>query len=71
MNHVLLSWLAVAVLMGDCFTAEETVISTKTNKKVKFFYLGKDNDWRKLLDKSTVLKIEEKFKSEMIELNYI
>ena len=50
---------------------EETVISTKTNKKVKFFYLGKDNDWRKLLDKSTVLKIEEKFKSEMIELNYI
>ena len=50
---------------------EETVISTKTNKKVKFFYLGKDNDWRKLLDKSTVLKIEEKFKKEMIELNYI
>ena len=50
---------------------EESVISAKTNKKVKFFYLGKDNDWRKLLDKSTVLKIEEKFKKEMNELNYI
>ena len=50
---------------------EETVISTKTNKKVKFFNLGKDNDWRRLLDKSTILKIEEKFKKEMNELNYI
>ena len=50
---------------------EESVISTKTSKKVKFFNLGKDNDWRKLLDKSMVLKIEEKFKKEMNELNYI
>ena len=39
---------------------EESIISTKTNKKVKFFNLGKDNDWRRLLDKSTILKIEEK-----------
>ncbi|SVC83791.1 uncharacterized protein METZ01_LOCUS336645, partial [marine metagenome] len=50
---------------------EESVISTKTNKKVKFFNLGKDNDWRRLLDKSTILRIEEKFKKEMNELNYI
>ena len=50
---------------------EESIISTKTNKKVKFFNLGKDNDWRRLLDKSTILKIEEKFKKEMNELNYI
>ena len=50
---------------------EESIISTKTNKKVKFFNLGKDNDWRRLLDKSTILKVEEKFKKEMNELNYI
>jgi hypothetical protein len=50
---------------------EESITSTKTNKKVKFFNLGKDNDWRRLLDKSTILKIEEKFKKEMNELNYI
>ena len=50
---------------------EESIISTKTNKKVKFFNLGKDNDWRRLLDKSTILKVEKKFKKEMNELNYI
>ena len=50
---------------------EESVISNKKNKKIKFFYLGKDNNWRKLLDKSIILRIEEKFKKEMIELNYI
>jgi hypothetical protein len=50
---------------------EESIISTKTNKKVKFFNLGKDNDWRRLLGKSTILRIEEKFKKEMNELNYI
>ena len=41
------------------------------HKKLKFFYLGKDNDWRRLLDKSTILKVEKKFKKEMNELNYI
>ncbi len=50
---------------------EESITSTKTNKKVKFFNLGKDNDWRRLLDKSTILKVEKKFKKEMNELNYI
>ena len=50
---------------------EESIISSKTNKKVKFFNLGKDNDWRRLLDKSTILKVEKKFKKEMNELNYI
>ena len=50
---------------------EESIISTKTNKKVKFFNLGKDNDWRRLLDKSTISKVEKKFKKEMNELNYM
>ena len=50
---------------------EESITSTKTNKKVKFFNLGKDNDWRRLLDKPTILEVEKKFKKEMNELNYI
>ena len=29
------------------------------------------NDWKKLLDKSLSKKIEESFKNEMIELNYL
>ena len=58
-------------ILDDKENFEESVISTKKNKKVKFFNLGKDNDWRKLLEKSLVLKIEEKFQKEMNELNYI
>ena len=28
----------------------ESMIDNKTGKKIKFFYLGPKNDWRKLLD---------------------
>ena len=37
----------------------------------KFFYLGKENNWKKLLDPSIDDKITELFKSEMSELGYI
>ena len=50
---------------------EEAVISKKTNKKVKFFHLGKKNDWKKLLDDKIRKKVEENFKKEMKELNYL
>ncbi len=43
----------------------------KDGKKIKFFNLGKENDWRKIIDKTISDKIEEKFYREMKELNYI
>ena len=53
------------------FGFEESIMSKKNNKKIKFFNLGKDNDWKKLLDNKVEKKIVESFKSEMKELNYI
>ena len=50
---------------------EEAVISQKTNKKLKFFNLGQGNDWKKLLDSKIRKKVEENFKKEMKELNYL
>ena len=49
----------------------ENAMGTIKGKNVKFFYLGPKNDWKKLLQKATILKIEEKFKNEMKELGYI
>ena len=48
----------------------ESVSSEKTKKKIKFFNLGKENDWKKLLDSKFVDKIKNNFKNEMSELNY-
>ena len=39
--------------------------------KKKFFYLGPKNDWKKILDKETVIKIENSFENEMKELKYL
>jgi hypothetical protein len=41
------------------------------NEKVKFFNLGKKNNWDKLLDKKLIRKIESHFKNEMTELGYL
>ena len=49
----------------------ESIISHKTKKKVKFFYLGKKNNWKKLLNHEIVKKINNVFKNEMNELNYL
>ena len=49
----------------------ESVHDRESNTKKKFFNLGPDNDWKKLLDIDTRLEIEEKFKSEMLELGYL
>ena len=49
----------------------ESIVSSKTKKKIKFFNLGEKNDWRKLLDKSTVLNIERRFERTMRELKYL
>ena len=49
----------------------ESVIDRKTGKKKKFFNLGPNNDWKKLLDENIRLEIEEKFNIEMKELGYL
>ena len=43
----------------------------KKNKKIKFFNLGINNNWEKILDEKIKLKIENKFYNEMKELGYI
>jgi len=50
---------------------QESATSSKTMKKIKFFNLGKKNDWKTLLDKKLIKKIESCFKNEMIELGYL
>jgi len=49
----------------------ESVRSEKTKKKIKFFNLGQDNNWKKLLDSKIIEKINNNFKKEMNELNYL
>ena len=53
------------------FGFEESITSKKNNKKLKFFNLGKKNNWKKLLDSKTEKKITKSFRSEMKELDYI
>ena len=57
--------------MEDEQDFSESTPSPKTKKKTKFFYLGEKNDWKKLLNKETIDKINNAFKNEMRELNYL
>ena len=43
----------------------------KNNVPKKFFYLGKKNDWKKLLDKKVSESLEKNFNKEMLELGYL
>ena len=52
------------------FGFSETPIN-ELGHKGKFFYLGKDNDWKKLLNDETIKEIESNFNEEMRELKYI
>ena len=49
----------------------ESKINPETNKMVRFFNLGPENNWRKLLDTKIKVKIEKAFKKEMEELKYL
>ena len=49
----------------------EAVIDNKTGKRKNFFYLGPNNNWRKILDQKNRKKIEKSFQKEMIELGYL
>ena len=50
---------------------EEAKINEITGQKVKFFNLGPKNHWENYLDEKIRKKIENRFKKEMIELNYL
>ena len=48
----------------------EAVPSKKNERKIPFFNLGPDNDWRKILDKDQQLNLTKIFKEDLIELGY-
>ena len=58
-----------AVEMKDGF--REAVKDKNTKNLVPFFNLGKNNNWKKLLEDKIINKIEKKFHNEMHELNYL
>ena len=50
---------------------KESMVDKNTGKKIKFFNLGPNNDWKKLLDVNLKKEIENNFEKEMIELGYL
>ncbi len=50
---------------------DESVYSKNTQKKIKFFNLGKKNKWKKMLDKNIAKNIKKTFSKEMNELGYL
>jgi hypothetical protein len=48
----------------------ESPISKKDNSRINFFKLGKDNDYKKLLTKDLILKMNLEFKDEIKRFNY-
>jgi len=57
--------------MENKYGFEESVISARTNKKNKFFNLGKENNWKKLLNSGIRKKVEKIFENDMVELEYL
>ena len=48
----------------------ENVYSLKDNRKIKFFYQGPENDWKKNLDESTINKMNEYYKNDLKFFRY-
>ena len=46
-------------------------VPTRTSKeKIPFFYLGPDNDWKKILDKDQQIELNDVFEEDLIKLGY-
>lgn len=56
--------------LEEKFGFDEATLDENSNKK-KFFNLGPENDWKKLLPDEIKRKIEKKFQKEMVELGYL
>ena len=50
---------------------DESITLSKNQKKLKFFNLGKENNWKNLLNNKMVERINGVFKKEMRELKYL
>jgi len=48
----------------------ENVYSLKDKRKIKFFFLGPQNDWREQLDKNLIEKMNEYYKDDLKKLGY-
>ena len=50
----------------------EAINSQKNkNKKIVFFNLGPDNDWKKILNEKLKNKLNKKYEKQLEELSYI
>ena len=49
----------------------EAILSKKSNKKIPFFFLGPENDWRKILPKEVKTKLNKTYEKNLKELSYI
>ncbi len=49
----------------------ESLNSKMKSEKIPFFHLGPDNNWRHRLDNDFKIKVNEVFKKNLIELNYL
>jgi hypothetical protein len=57
--------------LEDKIGFNESIVSEKTNKKIKFFNLGSRNNFKEYLDKKIQTEVETKFFIEMKELGYL
>ena len=48
----------------------EAILSKKTNKKIPFFFLGPDNDWKKILSEDIKIKLNRTYEKNLKELSY-
>ena len=46
-------------------------VKNRDGKKIPFFDKGAKRNWSKTLDRSLILKIEDSFRKEMVELGYL
>ena len=57
--------------LEEKFGFKEAKINENTGETIPFFNLGPKNDWKKLLDYKTKIELENTFKKEMEELEYL
>ena len=49
----------------------EAILSKKTNEKIPFFFLGPDNDWKKILPENMKTRLNQIYEKNLKELSYI
>ena len=57
--------------MNKAKVSQNLFILKKKGKKLNFFYLGKKNNWKNLLNPKIEKKIRKAFEKQMKELGYI